>query len=89
MVNPVLITKQQNLLVLDVFNVKAFEDDEINMAKMIDFDTDLVKITVEKGENSVNQHFSLPFTFFEAFHFSGLYGKGQRAKPGKPLHLVA
>ena len=75
-----IITKQINPLpnhkILDMTKLKAFADDNLNVAKMMISLLHRVKNTVGKGENAGNQHFLLFQQCFPKHYSLGLLKVG-------------
>ena len=66
--------------ILDLYRLKAFADDKINVTQNLKFILERVENIVGKGENACYKHFLLLPQYFQSFFFrvvkkSGLCGK--------------
>ena len=58
------VTSLPNDKILDLTKLKAFADDNLNIAKMTVYLLDRVENTLGKGENAVYQHFLFSHSAF-------------------------
>ena len=74
--------KRQNFL--DMSKLKAFPDDNISDAQILDFVFDLVENIVGKGENAGYQHFSFPHNVFLR-HFTLGRGNSEMCRTSRKI----